>query len=76
MSGNVSEWCLDGEIEPYADQQETNPLHAENTERRVIRGGNYTSDENDLRVGHREHYKTTGKSDRIGVRLILKKQQQ
>lgn len=76
MSGNVSEWCLDGEIEPYADQQETNPLHANNTDRRVIRGGNYMSDQDDLRVGHREHYKASGRSDRIGVRLILKKQQQ
>ena len=76
MSGNVSEWCLDGEIEPYTDQQETNPLHVDNTDRRVIRGGNYTSDKDDLRVGHREHYKASGKSDRIGVRLILKKQQQ
>ena len=74
MSGNVSEWCLDGEIEPYADQQETNPLHADNSDRRVIRGGNYMSDQNDLRVGHREHYKASGKSDRIGLRLILKKQ--
>lgn len=46
----------------------------EDSDRRAIRGGNYESDLDDLRVGHREYYKSTDKSDVIGIRLILKKQ--
>lgn len=45
----------------------------EDEDRRSIRGGNYESDLEDLRVGHREYYKATDKSDVIGMRLILKK---
>ena len=75
MSGNVSEWCLDGEIEPYLGEVDTNPIHKGDGDRHVIRGGNFSSDLDDVRVGHREHFKATGKSDIIGMRLIMKKQQ-
>jgi formylglycine-generating enzyme required for sulfatase activity len=74
MSGNVGEWCLDGEMEPYSGRTETDPLHEEGGDRRVIRGGSYASDLDDLRVGHREHFKADQNSDVIGIRLIMKKQ--
>lgn len=43
-------------------------------DRHVIKGGNFASDLDDLRVGHRDYYKTSGRSETIGMRLILKKQ--
>ena len=46
----------------------------EDSDRHAIRGGNYVSDLDDLRAGHREYYKSVDKSDVIGVRIILKKQ--
>lgn len=47
----------------------------EKSDRRAIRGGNITSEKDDLRVGHPDYFKATDNSDVIGFRLILKQQQ-
>jgi formylglycine-generating enzyme required for sulfatase activity len=56
MAGNVMEYCADKyDAHAYAksDKNVTNPLNSEGTEW-VVRGGNYTSDAEDLRNAARD----------------------
>ena len=43
MHGNVIEWCLDGYKSIMADYEEIDPVGADSTEKRCLRGGNYGS---------------------------------
>jgi formylglycine-generating enzyme required for sulfatase activity len=73
MCGNVSEWCYD-----YYDQRffehcdENNPIDFESSPNRVIRGGNWKSDEFGVMVTKRDYF-SVGKSEKkkntIGFRI-------
>ena len=82
ISGNVAEWCLDGYDQsfyirlarknPFADGNIQDVIQRMNQIRtfRIIRGGSWHSDENDLRVANR-NYRAPSDADRYsGFRCV------
>ena len=82
ISGNVAEWCLDGYDQnfynrltrknPFADGNIQDVIQRVNQIRtfRIIRGGSWHSDENDLRVANR-NYRAPSDADRyFGFRCV------
>ena len=67
MHGNVFEWCGDW-YGPYPDGELTGPTGPETGDRRVIRGGAYTSHPNYLRPASRYHY---GPIVPFGFRVVM-----
>lgn len=79
MSGNVSEWCLDG-YNKYHDSVQINPvgecpkpendsiMHAS---RKVLRGGAYHNGMEDCRVSYRDHFPPTDSNSHGGLRLAM-----
>lgn len=65
MSGNVSEWC-DTDFKPYDDNQ---PPFGEGA--KVIRGGNYDSEEYEITVTHRVPGQPDTSLPTLGFRIAL-----
>ena len=73
MSGNVAEWCYDG-YAAYSDQDQNNPYGIIEADNRVVRGGGWSSSDNECRVSFRDgSKKTDDKAENIGFRLALSK---
>lgn len=68
MSGNVSEWC-DTDFAPY-NQDVSIP----NPNSKVIRGGDYASEEFGITVFHREPMDVQQKAETVGLRLVIRNQ--
>ena len=68
MSGNVPEWCSDW-YGPYGSSAQTNPTGPSNGSERVLRGGDFTSTEDECTVFYRE--KSDPSSAIGGLRLVL-----
>ncbi len=72
MHGNVSEWCWDWSDKSYYITAEANvdpkgPLTVKTY--RVVRGGSWTSAENQPRSANRGQYYRYSRYDFIGIRL-------
>jgi len=73
MCGNVSEWCYDYYDQRFFEQcDETNPINFDYSHNRVIRGGNWKSEETEVRVISRDYF-SAGRRDKkkytIGFRI-------
>lgn len=68
MSGNVGEWVLDWYGE-YASESVTNPVGTETGEWRVVRGGDFTSVEDNVRVANRAWDSPSTQAATFGFRL-------
>lgn len=61
MSGNVSEWCNSAFDE------------SGNIALKVVKGGNYMSDEQEITVEHRESMDENAYNEKVGFRLVIRK---
>ena len=71
MAGNVWEWTLDGYADRYDADDVDNPRGPENAERRVQRGGGWTSlDPLELRAATRVGMKPDRRVNDVGLRCV------
>ncbi len=70
MSGNVYEWCND-RYGDYQSNSQTNPTGPSEGERRVLRGGSWSSLDWYVRVSHRDNYTPDDHHIHYGLRLAL-----
>ncbi|MCQ2253285.1 MAG: formylglycine-generating enzyme family protein [Bacteroidales bacterium] len=71
MTGNVWEWCWDlYDKAYYKNSPESNPMGSEKGTDRVYRGGNWTSNLDDLRLTSRQHNADNQASGGVGIRLV------
>ncbi|MCP3876429.1 MAG: SUMF1/EgtB/PvdO family nonheme iron enzyme [Desulfobacteraceae bacterium] len=74
MAGNVKEWCQDTyDKKAYLNHAKKNPVYEEKESSRVVRGGSFTDNTSDLRCIARDKSIPSMKSDNIGFRLVLKR---
>lgn len=75
MTGNVKEWCLDGDWRIYTRESITDPLGDVQAGKHIIRGGSYLSkdDVDFLKVFYRDTYSADDGAEDIGMRLVLVK---
>ena len=74
MAGNVKEWCRDiYNKTSYARHAKRNPVYEGKGYSRVLRGGSFTDNTSKLRCANREKSLPGMRSDNIGFRLVLTK---
>lgn len=73
MTGNVKEWCLDGDWRTYTEEPVTDPLGDIHARKHIIRGGSYQSkdDIDFLKIVYRDTYSADASAEDIGLRLAL-----
>ena len=72
MVGNVFEWCQDlYDSRFYETAPERNPINEQKGDRRVLRGGAFVLDAEDLRVTLRNRQYAKEGQDYVGFRLVL-----
>jgi len=72
MHGNVWEWCEDWKG-TYGNRPRTDPTGPIRGEKRVIRGGSWSSDDRDCRSANRLFVKECDINAGIGFRLVMEK---
>ena len=70
MSGNVGEWCSDSYTE-YSEDDQVDPIIIKNLDKKVVRGGAYDDDEDELRSVRRSGMNYWTRVDFIGLRLVM-----
>jgi formylglycine-generating enzyme required for sulfatase activity len=71
LSGNIKEWCFDYYGIYSQKVSYTDPTGPASGNRKVVRGGSYSSARSYLRVTHRELYSPGTTSGEIGFRLCI-----
>lgn len=76
MGGNVKEWCRDVyDKKAYANHKRHNPVYLEKGSSRVVRGGSFSDNLRHLRCTARGKSLAGIRSDGIGFRLVLERQE-
>ncbi|MGX9727813.1 MAG: formylglycine-generating enzyme family protein [Candidatus Electronema sp. VV] len=71
MHGNVCEWCIDWySASFYAVSPMRNPIHAEPSLYRVVRGGSWGDKAQDCRSSCRKRYEPYARFGNIGFRVV------
>ena len=70
MLGNVLEWCSDWYGE-YNGRKQWNPKGPATGTERVLRGGSWYRDAEDVRISHRGKFPPNGVSSEMGFRLVM-----
>ncbi len=74
MAGNVAEWTADWFLdEYYAQSSKENPKGPDNGSKKVVRGGSWRDDPEDIRVSVRKYESPTSASEYIGFRVVREK---
>ncbi|MEK7812172.1 MAG: SUMF1/EgtB/PvdO family nonheme iron enzyme, partial [Candidatus Desantisbacteria bacterium] len=70
MAGNAWEWCADWYDEKYCQQQEltNNPKGADTGTKRIVRGGSWSSQKQNLRVSNRHCFLPESQLNIVGFR--------
>lgn len=72
MGGNVKEWCQDVyHKKAYVSHTKKNPLTEANGSSRVVRGGSFSDNTSKLRCISRDQSISVMRSDNLGFRLVL-----
>ena len=72
MSGNVQEWCSDL-MTAYSNKPQVNPQGASYGRLRVVRGGNWYSNERICNISDRRCYPPEHREFNLGLRLVMPK---
>ncbi len=72
MSGNVQEWCSDL-MTTYSNKPQVNPQGASYGRFRVVRGGNWYSNERTCNISDRRCYPPEHREFNLGLRLVMPK---
>lgn len=70
LSGNVAEWVMDW-YAPYDRSETLNPQGADAGQFRVVRGGSYASNSDEIRGANRDKYNPNLSSNQIGFRCVI-----
>jgi formylglycine-generating enzyme required for sulfatase activity len=74
MAGNVAEWVADWYSEEYYGQSpKENPKGPDSGSKKVVRGGSWRDDAEDIRVSVRKYEDPTSSSEYIGFRVVREK---
>ena len=70
MSGNVREWCADG-YGSYSSEEQTDPQRPTLSDYGILRGGSYSSKEENCRVSSRSDFSQSSRDLSTGFRIAL-----
>ena len=70
MHGLVQEWCADHYERTYGDGRHQTPLHRQDGEKHVVRGGAWFTESDSTRSSARSFADRKKRSDGLGVRLV------
>ncbi len=68
--GNVWEWTLDS-YKPHSTKQQNDPLESNESQLRVVKGGNWSDSLSQNRSAARYAFKHSEKQPHIGLRLVI-----
>jgi formylglycine-generating enzyme required for sulfatase activity len=72
MVGNAFEWCEDWyDARYYGKSPAENPVNTTKNRYRVLRGGSFVLDKEDMRAALRNRQWATEGQDYVGFRLVL-----
>ena len=72
MSGNVLEWCSDW-YGGYVYNPQINPTGPESGDRKIVRGGSFSSEDSYCRVADRSNKNPSSCDENNGLRIIMEK---
>jgi iron(II)-dependent oxidoreductase len=74
MAGNVSEWMADFFEPPHpSPDEQTDPQGPATGKEKVVRGGSFAANPEQMRISAREHFPPQNSGNRLGFRCVVEK---